>query len=393
MLFVIFHGAFGGPNENWFPELKENLEFIGQKVISTQFPVEDWDEVLSIGKSFVPKKQTLANWFSTFEEKVLPQIRNEKKICFIGHSLAPLFILHLVEKYQLRLDCAIFVSPFMDSLKSKYWQFDLVNATFYNTGFNFEKIKKLMPTSYVLYSDNDPYVDNNHSILFGKALNSSLIRVKKAGHMNSSVNLNEFPLVLELCKTRIDMSLYQKYLTHRKELFSLNYHKGKKDEVIYLRAEDIFDEGMFHFRNINKSGFCTLYTGLSEVWDPQQDYFREARKSARRVEDFIRVFIIDKKKDLSRTALRNHVSLDLAAGIKIYLVKKEEIENEIGELDFGIWDKDYLCVVKNNKGTEVRLSSKKTDIEEAEKWKNIILQKAVRVNNPGKDIDAFTLSY
>ncbi|MBI2622163.1 hypothetical protein HYW66_00820, partial [Candidatus Microgenomates bacterium] len=45
MKFIIFHGAFGSPEGNWFPELKEKLVVLGQEVIVPEFPVENWEEV------------------------------------------------------------------------------------------------------------------------------------------------------------------------------------------------------------------------------------------------------------------------------------------------------------------------------------------------------------
>ncbi len=189
MRFVIFHGAFGDPQSNWFPELKEKLEVLGQPVLAPQFPADDWNEITISGPQVKPRNQSLENWMEAFEKNVLPQIKKNEKLCFIGHSLGPLFILHIVERFSIKLDSAIFVSPFLDKL-NKNWQIDHVNDSFYKTNFNFEKLRKLIPVSYVLYSENDPYVDKNHSMLFAKALDSSLIFVKKAGHMNSEVNLN-----------------------------------------------------------------------------------------------------------------------------------------------------------------------------------------------------------
>ncbi len=208
MKFVVFHGSFGSPEDNWFPQLAENLESLGQKAIIPKFPVEDWQEITKKGTRFLPQKQNLTNWLKVFD-----QIRKEfepvEKLCFIGHSLGPLFILHVVDKWDIKLDSAIFVSPFMEELKSQ-WQFDLVNRSFYKNDFDFAKLKKLIPTSYTLYSDNDPYVKEKLSIDFAKKLDSSLIKVNKGGHLNIEVNLNNFPLVLELCKTRLDLTLYQK---------------------------------------------------------------------------------------------------------------------------------------------------------------------------------------
>ncbi len=186
MKFVIFHGAYGSPESNWFEELAERLEALGQKVIIPRFPT--------------PKNQSLNSWLSVFKE-IKKDFKKNESLCFIGHSLGPLFILHIVEKFNIQLDSAIFVSPFLTKLNNQ--QYDLINKTFYEEDFNFDRLKKLIPISYTLYSDNDPYVPSEYSIEFAGKLSSSLILVKGGGHMNSEAGLNKFPLVLELCKTRI----------------------------------------------------------------------------------------------------------------------------------------------------------------------------------------------
>lgn len=210
MKFVIFHGSFGAPDENWFPALKEKLLLLGQKVIVPQFPCDDWEQLTKLGPKAKNKKQTLANWLKVFEKQVLPKIKKQDKLIFIGHSLGPLFILHIVNKFNLKLDSAIFVSPFLKPIGSKFWQFYKVNKTFYKANFDFKKLRKLIPVSFVLYSDTDPYVKRKFFLEFARKMASSTILVKKAGHFNAAVNFNEFPLVYELCKTRLDLSLYQK---------------------------------------------------------------------------------------------------------------------------------------------------------------------------------------
>jgi predicted alpha/beta hydrolase family esterase len=394
MKFVIFHGAFGSPQSNWFPELKEKLLSLDQEVITPKLPVENWQEVIASGQSFDPNNQNLNNWLLSFEKETLPKLKPNDKLCFVGHSLAPVFILHIIDKYKIKLDSAIFVSPFMDRLNNKeHWQFDVVNASFYKTDFDFNALKKCIPTSYVLYSSDDPYVSNAHSVLFAKALDSSTILVKRAGHMNSEVNLNEFPLVFELCKSRIDMTLYQRYLEHRKDLFATNYFKGKHEEIVYLHPEEIFEEGRFHFRNLSNSGFCTFLTSLS-FWDAQGLYYEEARKAAQRVKNFTRVFVINSVEDLRKPMLLKHIELDLKAGIQVYFVMQNQI-TEIPEPDFGVWDDDYLCIVsfREDKQIEVKLSSRKKDIKEANKWKNIILEKAQKIANTSSNIESFIKMY
>ncbi len=206
MQFVIIHGAFGNPEENWFPELGEKLSSLGQKVFTPQFPVDDWDTITSQGPNIPSNNQTLDHWLKTFE-KILTELNQNDKICFIGHSLGPLFILHALEKFDIPLDSAIFVSPFLSLPDDKYWQVHLVNKTFYRTDFDFTRLKRLIPISYALYSDNDPYVDKKYPLDFAKKLDSSPIQVLSAGHMNSEAGYKDFPLVFELCKTRLEKSL------------------------------------------------------------------------------------------------------------------------------------------------------------------------------------------
>ncbi|MCX6731951.1 MAG: alpha/beta hydrolase [Candidatus Roizmanbacteria bacterium] len=118
---------------------------------------------------------------------------------FFGHSLSPVFVLHLAEQFDLQLKGAIFASPFLESLnQEKTWQFDIVNGTFYKTAFNWDKLKKLIPLSYVLYGTDDPYVPNKFPIDFANRLGSEIIPVKNGGHLGG--NFTEFPLLLELFK-------------------------------------------------------------------------------------------------------------------------------------------------------------------------------------------------
>lgn len=202
MKFVVFHGSFGGPESHWFPQLKEKLEALGQKVVAPQFPVDDWEELTKAGPNRIPKNQNLDNWFKVFD-KMRQEFKKGEKLCFVGHSLGPLFILHLVEKYNLQLDSAIFVAPFLRKL-NRSWQIDLVNQSFYRTDFDFEKLKKLIPVSYVLYSDDDPYVGKEYSLEFAEKLGSLKTLIKGGKHLNDEAGFTNLPLVFELCRARLN---------------------------------------------------------------------------------------------------------------------------------------------------------------------------------------------
>ena len=115
MKFILFHGAFGSPGSNWLPELKDKLESLGQEVIAPTFPVDTWENITKLGPKKSSERQNLANWFTEFD-KIYKTFRKGEKLCFIGHSLGPLFILHVVERYNIKLDSAIFVCPFLAAL-------------------------------------------------------------------------------------------------------------------------------------------------------------------------------------------------------------------------------------------------------------------------------------
>lgn len=394
MKFVLFHGAFGSPEGNWFPQLKEKLEALGQAVIVPQFPVDSWDEVTKAGPGVPLKNQNLENWLKVFEP-IFESLKKREKLCFVGHSLGCVFLLHVVEKFNIKLDCAIFVAPFMDKLGDKYWQFDHANESFYKISWNFEKLKKLIPTSYVLHSDNDPYVDRNHSIIFSKVLDSSLIFVKRAGHMNSEVNLNEFPLVFELCNTRLDLTLYQRYLAEKNKENVLDYlqvkHKKIMDLSVHLAPEEIFNEGRFKFRYLKHDGFCTFRSG-EKNWNPFDVYYSECRKAAKRTKNVTRVYMVEKVNDLKRQILRTQMKADLEGGVYVMLCPFDKIKDSLQEPDFGIWDDEYICFIHyhpDKRMEEIILDGRPHTIKMVQKEKEIVQKFSIPITDVDRDLDKY----
>jgi len=393
MQFVIFHGSYGSPQGNWFPYLKEQLEDLGQEVITQQFPVDTWSNVTAQGKDYKSPIQNLENWLTIFEKEVLPKLKKDEKHCFIGHSLGPVFILHVIEKYNLQLDSAIFVSPFLGPLGE--WEFNTVNDTFYKKDFDFEKLKQLIPVSYTLYSDNDPYVQQDQPREFAEKLRSSLIPVRRAGHINSEVNLNEFPLVFDLCTTRLDLTLWQRYIAHRKKIFGLDFVRERPGSLAIFKPEELFDWQIFLYEHLSVRGFCTFYTGV-KFWDNKGRYFEDARNAARRIKDFTRVFLVEDISDLSKPLIRQQIQLDLDAGIQIFLCPLPAIQNEVTEVDFGFWDNEFLCIVRFDKDRDasgVEINTRPEDLEKAKKWEKIIREHAIKIENSDKDLDMYALNH
>ena len=173
----IIHGSFWNPDENWFPWLKTNLEEKGFKVIIPKFPT--------------PENQSLNTWLKVFE-KYENQIENS---ILVGHSLWPAFILNILEKTELKINSAIFVSWFLGLLWNA--EFDKINKTFTDKDFNWNKIKKSCSNFKLFHSDNDPYVSLEKAKELASKLNSKLEIIKWAGHFNSWSWYLEFKKLLE----------------------------------------------------------------------------------------------------------------------------------------------------------------------------------------------------
>lgn len=376
-LFVVLHGSGGSPEENWFPALKQRLERLGQEVVVPRFPVGKGNRVTEHGRT----EQSLQSWLEAARDLV--KQAKGRQLVLVAHSLGPLFALHLIDRFDFNVDCLIAVSPFfqLDSQRIPE-QISRVNQTFYRQDFDFDKIKRHVKAVYVLYSENDPYVPKATSLVFAAKLGASAIMVRGAGHMNADINMNEFPLVLELCKSRVDLTLYQKYLDHRAELFTEDTAKYHTQEIINVSAADMFDEGVFKFRNLRKYGFCTLPTD-SLFWNNQSVYMQEARRAARRLGTLTRVFLVDKLSDLQRPELRQQVALDLEGGFIVQVCKLSTVESQIGATDFGIWDDEYVCIVTENDGPnpDVLLTSRQEDMPQAHSWMDTILKQSIKVTS------------
>jgi predicted alpha/beta hydrolase family esterase len=197
MQCIILHGAFGNIHENWFIWLKRELEKLGHEVFLDQYPVDKWSDIEQKGKDNINTIQNLTSWTNFFEKEVLPHLDLNKELAFFGHSLSPVFILHLVAKYNLKVKTLIVASPFLEPLNAEVtWQFDVVNRTFYKTNFNWDQLKKHIAHSYVLYGTADPYVPAHFPIDFAKHLGSTLIPIEGGKHLGGE--LKEFPLLLDL---------------------------------------------------------------------------------------------------------------------------------------------------------------------------------------------------
>ena len=177
----IFHGAYGTPEENWLPWVREELEKIGCKVFVPVFPT--------------PKDQTLDKWLGVFE-KFKGYV--DQDTIFIGHSLGATFILSLLEKVGVRIRASFLVAGFASEVADPKGMFNEINRTFYDRKFDWKRIRGNCVDMYLINSDNDPYITLDTAERMSRPLGVRLTVVEGAGHFGTGNGYSRFPLLLEM---------------------------------------------------------------------------------------------------------------------------------------------------------------------------------------------------
>ncbi|MDR0752071.1 MAG: alpha/beta hydrolase [Christensenellaceae bacterium] len=175
--FVIIHGSYGSPFENWSPWLFNALTEKGEQVLAPQFPAIDqnynnWDRVFSAYDQFIGEETS-----------------------FIAHSLGPAFVLDYLVKYKRQIKNLYLIAPFYGLINIE--EFDEVNKTF----FIYEDVSVAKPffkKAFCLFSDNDPYVPISMSKDIAGKLSASTMIVPGGKHLNANAGFTEFSELLKV---------------------------------------------------------------------------------------------------------------------------------------------------------------------------------------------------
>ncbi len=178
----------GEPNGGWRPWLmgklaRENI----------------WACALSMPEPDNPKKE---EWV----KEISRQIGNpDSEVFIVGHSLGVPAILRYLENLSngVKIGGAVLVSgPYKkletENLSSKIRKID----SFFESDFDFKKIKEVGSKFVVIHGDDDPKVPFEHALFLSKNLDSPVISIPKGGHLNGSAGWYELP---ELLKALQDM--------------------------------------------------------------------------------------------------------------------------------------------------------------------------------------------
>lgn len=103
-----------------------------------------------------------------------------------------------IEELEEPIKAAFLVSGFIGKLGFK--EFDPINASFFEKGFNWRKIRQNCKNFFIYNSDDDPYVPLSKGKKLAKNLKVKLNVIHNAGHINATAGYTKFPKLLENIK-------------------------------------------------------------------------------------------------------------------------------------------------------------------------------------------------
>lgn len=175
---IIIHGWDEKPTGQWLPWLGNSLNKKGWEVIIPEMPDS--------------KTPSLKKWLETLES-----FSPDENTVLIGHSLANALIMKYLEKNVVKIKGAVMVAAW-DWLLEDVREFHL---PFFETGFDYEKIKSRKIPLLIINSKTDPWIDFRKSEKLGKKLNAKFIPVENAGHFMERDGYKQFPILLEVIES------------------------------------------------------------------------------------------------------------------------------------------------------------------------------------------------
>jgi len=176
----LIHRWSGGPEDDWRPWLKTELEKQEYEVHVPQMPDTEWP--------------VIEKWVKHLEKIVGTP---DSQTFFIGHSIGNQAILRYLEKINTPIGGAVFVSGwfYLENLEDE--ETADIARPWIETPIDLEKVRKVLPQSTLIISDNDPYGAHESNKKKFLELDSKIIILPKAGHITEESGYTELPEALQ----------------------------------------------------------------------------------------------------------------------------------------------------------------------------------------------------
>ncbi len=163
----IVHGWGGKPDAGWFKWISSELSSRGFEVHVSRMPNPD-----------NPKIEPWVNYLTKIAS------HPDKDTYFIGHSIGCQAILRYLEKLteNVKIGGAIFVAGWLNLKNLETQEEKDISKPWIESKINLDKVKNKIGELVALFSDNDPYVPLDDSIIFKEKLGAKIIIEKNKGH-------------------------------------------------------------------------------------------------------------------------------------------------------------------------------------------------------------------
>lgn len=176
----IIHRWSGGPEDDWRPWLKNELEQRGYQVVVPEMPDTD---VPVIGK-----------WVGHLESVIGTP---DKETLLIGHSIGCQAILRYLQTIDTPIEGAVFVAGWFSLENLEDEETKEIARPWIETPIDLERIKQVLPKSALLISDNDPYGAFEENKAKFSQLGSEIVVLHGAGHVTEEDGFTELPQLLD----------------------------------------------------------------------------------------------------------------------------------------------------------------------------------------------------
>jgi predicted alpha/beta hydrolase family esterase len=167
---VIVHRWSGGPDDDWRPWLKRELEKLGYEVVVPTMPDTE-----------VP---VIEKWVSHLKKVIgMP----DPDTCFVGHSIGCQAIMRYLDSYQFRpsekVGGAIFVAGWFDLKNLEDVEVAQIAKPWIEIPIDIKKIRSVLKKSTLIISDNDPFDCHEYNKEKFEQLGSRIVTLHNAGHI------------------------------------------------------------------------------------------------------------------------------------------------------------------------------------------------------------------
>ena len=177
---ILVHRWSGGGADDWRPWLKSELEKLGFEVFSPTMPnveepvIEEWVNYLRgiVGEA-------------------------DSETYFIGHSIGCQTILRYLETLDKSVGGAVFVAGWFKLANLEDEEVRKIAEPWMNAPIDKEKVKRVLPKSTLIISDNDPYNCFEENMRGFEDIVTKTVVVPGGGHFTEDDGFKEFPKLLE----------------------------------------------------------------------------------------------------------------------------------------------------------------------------------------------------